>query len=161
MSFAAVNRHIVSTQVIEVAEGAGTTISFLATGSHYPIFETPGVVDVSGMEFHIGILRSGATAVTQVLASAGSTFALVFGDAGTTATGDTGADNVLTNEDDFSNTLTGWYTVHQARKAGGTSTTDLDADDWVNIQAVANATGLVGSVIAGAAFIYGKPGAIN
>jgi len=163
MSFAVMNAFVVSSQVFDIDDNGGTTSPSLATVQQYPIFCAPGVIDVSGMEFHMAIHRGVATAtvVAQAMASAASTVSVVYGDAGTTATGDAGA-NIMVGGPQFSNgAVDGGWQAHQAVKAAGTTTTDLDADDWISLQAIENATGLLGAVQAGAAFIYGKPGAIN
>jgi hypothetical protein len=163
MSFPVMNAHVSSSQVFDIDDNGATTMPSLATVQQYPIFAAPGVVDVSGMEFHIAIHRGTATAtvVAQAMASAASTVSIVYGDGGTTATGDAGA-NIMVGGAQFSNgAVDGGWGAHQAVKAAGTTTTDLDADDWINMQAIENATGLLGAVQAGAAFIYGKPGAIN
>ena len=60
-------------------------------------------------------------------------------------------------------TTSGGYTVHEAKSDTGTSTTDLDASDWVTLGIIANTndnTG-VGSAQTQVSFIYGKPGAID
>ena len=163
MSFAVMNAFVVSSQVFDIDDNGGTTSPSLATVQQYPIFCAPGVIDVSGMEFHMAIHRGVATAtvVAQAMASAASTVSVVYGDAGTTATGDAGA-NIMVGGPQFSNgAVDGGWQAHQAVKAAGTTTTDLDADDWISLQAIENATGLLGAVQGGAAFIYGKPGAIN
>jgi hypothetical protein len=113
------------------------------------------------LELAISLVTEAGTTETQDLASGASTLELTFFDYGTTATG--ASTSVLGGADAFSNTPTGGYTVHQGKKTDGTSTTDLDADDWVALGVVANATGVAfpGAIIAGAAFIYGIPGDIN
>ena len=108
---------------------AGSSHTFLSTGTYWPVANVPGVVDVTGMEFAIAMLAEAATTVGQDLASGASTVELTFFD----------------------------------METAGTSTTDLDADDWINLGVIANATGVarVGAVLAGVNFVYGKPGAIN
>ena len=159
MSFPVMNAQVAHSQVIEVLGDSATALPFLSTGTYHPQFNVPAPVDVTGMELAIALLYESATTITQVLASAASTLELTFFDMGTTATG--GTTNVLGGADAFSNTTTGGYTVHEAKKTDGTSTTDLDADDWVTLGIIANATTIAGSVHAGAAFIYGVPGDIN
>ena len=153
MGFPAINAHVTSQTLWPHDCNAQTSQLYLLTGAVYPLFSTPAIVDVSGMEFALGLLQDATatadpTVVLQSIASGASTVEILFGDGGTTATTDPGA-NYLTNADDFSNT--------------GTSTTDLDADDWVSLEAVANITGAagIGAVVAKTAFIYGKPAAIN
>ena len=140
---------------------AGSSHTFLSTGTYWPVANVPGVVDVTGMEFAIAMLAEAATTVGQDLASGASTVELTFFDMGTTATKAT--TNPLAGADAFSNTAAGGYTAHEAKKTAGTSTTDLDADDWIKLGVIANATGVagVGAVLAGVNFVYGKPGAIN
>lgn len=162
MSFPEVNAHVISTLMTAIELGAaGSAHPMLPTGIQYPLFNTPGVVDVSGMEFAVAMQAEASTGLTQDLASGASTVEFQFGDAGTTAT-QTASANHLINSDDLSNTRTGGYTVHEAVTSVGTSTTDLDADDWVNLHVVANATGDagVGAIQVKAAYVYGKPGAI-
>jgi hypothetical protein len=167
MGFPAINAHVTSQTLWPHDCNAQTSQLYLLTGAVYPLFSTPAIVDVSGMEFALGLLQDATatadpTVVLQSIASGASTVEILFGDGGTTATTDPGA-NYLTNADDFSNTVAGGYTAHGARVAAGTSTTDLDADDWVSLEAVANITGAagIGAVVAKTAFIYGKPAAIN
>lgn len=135
---------------------------FLPTGTVYPLFATPAVIDVTGMEFALALVGESATSQAQDLASGASTWEVAFMDMGSTATG--GTTNVLGGADGFSNTRTGGYTVHEGISGVvGTSTTDLDADDWTVLQVINNATGAdgVGTIIAGANFVHGKPAAIN
>ena len=161
MSLPVMNSHVVNTMVtLTGIGGGGTAIPFLPT-LQIPIFSTPGVVDVSGMEFAAAMVIEAATTLTQDLASGASTVVLNFGDAGTAAAGAASGNHLLSN-DTFSNSVTGAWTIHGANMANGTSTTDLDADDWVNLHVVANtsAVGGFGAVTMKAAFVYGKPGAI-
>ena len=57
MSFAVMNAFVVSSQVFDIDDNGGTTSPSLATVQQYPIFCAPGVIDVSGMEFHMAIHR--------------------------------------------------------------------------------------------------------
>ena len=61
---------------------------------------------------------------------------------------------------DSSNTRAGGFTTHEAVSASPSGTTDLDADDWLNLNVVANATDIAGVVQVQAKFIHGIPGAI-
>ena len=160
MSLPVMNSHVVSTMISVSGVGGDAGHQFVPT-IQIPMFSTPGVVDVSGMEFAIALVIEGGSTFTQTIASGASTVEFQFGDAGTSATG-TASGNHLISADDLSNTITGGWTVHEARMAVGTSTTDLDADDWVNLHVVANtsAVGGVGALTMKAAFVYGKPGAI-
>ena len=159
MSFPVMNAQVNHSQMIEVLGDSATAIPFLTVDKYHPQFNVPAPVDVTGMELAVALIYESATTVGQTLASAATTFVMKFFDMGTTATG--GTTNVLGGADAFSNTTTGGYTVHEAKKTDGTSTTDLDADDWVTLGIIANATTIAGSVHAGAAFIYGVPGDIN
>ena len=160
MSFPVMNAQVNHSQMIEVLGDSATAIPFLTVDKYHPQFNVPAPVDVTGMELAVALIYESATTVTQVNAGgAATTFVMKFFDMGTTATG--GTTNVLGGADAFSNSADGGYTVHEAKKTNGTSTTDLDADDWVTVAPTANATALVGSVTAGAAFIYGVPGDIN
>jgi hypothetical protein len=164
MSFPTMNAQSVSIEAIDIANNAVTSHAFLPTLAVFPIAAVPAVVDVSGMEL-VGALIVGLGTATdgskvQTTASAGSTLEIVWGDGGTTATADPGA-NLLEGGDIFSNTRAGGFTVHEGVRGAGTSTTDLDADDWVNMQALANTTAIAGAVTIGFNFVYGKPGAIN
>ena len=162
MAFPSNNAMTQHTLVTHVGIGdAGSSHTFLPTGTYWPVLNVPGVGDVTGMELALAMVAEAATTVTQDLASGASTVELTFFDMGTTASG--GTTNVLGGADAFSNTTSGGYTAHEAKKTAGTSTTDLDTDDWVTLGIIANATGVagVGAVMAGANFIYGKPGAIN
>lgn len=173
MSFPTMNAGVVSTEIMDLSNAAGSGgIPFLATARQIAIAPLPGVVDVSGMEFHMAINLTSATAPAQTLASAGSTVAFAFGDAGTTATGTASGNHLYipatTQVGADGSTLVGMfnartngYTVHEGVKSTGTSTTDLDADDWVSLHMIANATGLAGMITTGFAFVYGKPGQIN
>ena len=169
MSFPAMNAQVVSTEVFDMtgptAEGAHP---FLATASQYPLLCVPGVVDVTGIEFHLALVRTAATVIgQQTLGSADNTLRFAFGDTGTTATGTASGNHLYhaaTTESDLgglSNARTGGFDSHEGAKAAGTSTTDLDADDWVTLHIVANATQVAGAVQTGMSFVYGKPGAIN
>jgi hypothetical protein len=162
MAFPIMNAQVHSAEVYDMYNNAVTSHSFIPTIAIFPLAPLPGVVDVSGMELHVALISTGTsdTSKVQTLPSAASTVEIVFGDGGTSATADTGG-ALLEGGDKFSNTITGGFTVHQGFKGAGTSTTDLDADDWVTLQALANTSALVGSLQAGFSFIYGKPGSIS
>ena len=161
MSFPIMNASTEHTLVTHVGiGGAGSALPFLSTAVFHTLFNIPAAVDVTGMELAVAMLAEAATTITMDIASGASTVDFKFFDMGTTATG--GTTNILA-ADVFTNTPTGGYTVHEARKTDGTSTTDLNADDWVTLGIIANATGVtgVGAMFAGAAFIYGVPGDLN
>ena len=162
MSFSIMNANVVSTFVGDVGiGGADTPFMMLPTGNAYPLFSTPGVVDVTGMEFAISLVTVANTAKTQTIASVASTLELMIGDGGTTATA-AASDNFLIDADSFSNTVTGGWTIHEAKTAGGaTTSTDLDSDDFVNLHITANASDIAGAVMVKAAYVNGKPGSIS
>lgn len=165
MSFPPTNAHVVSMQVQDWDESAGTGQFHLETGIQHPLFNTPGVVDVSGMEFAIAINQVAGTGLEQTIASGASTVEFRFGDGGTTATQTASANHLASSAAtgvDFSNSRTGGWTTHEAVSGLGTSTTDLDADDWVLLHTIANLTTAegIGSVHVKVAFIYGNPSAI-
>lgn len=135
-----------------------TSHSMLTTGQHN-LFSVPGVVDVSAMEFSMSLSALASTLLTRVLASAASTAVVTFSDGG--AAGDATAAAVLFSQDSMSNSLTNGFEANVPLDVTGTSSTDLDADDWVNFRVVQNATSLIGGVNAVASYIYGKPGGIN
>lgn len=165
MGFPIMNAHSQMTFLTGRVDSATTDPDahlFLPTGNVYPLFASPAVIDVTGMEFALALTGEAATTQAADLASGASTWEIAFLDMGSTATG--GTTNVLGGADGFSNTRTGGYTVHEGISGVlGTSTTDIDADDWTVLQVVANATGAVGvgSIVAGVNFIHGKPGGIN
>ena len=159
MSFPYMHAMSVSRLLTQVHNNAVTSTSFLTTGQHN-LFSVPGVVDVSGMEFSMSPSANANTTVTRVVASAASTAVVTFSDGG--ATGDATGAAVLFSQDNMSNSLTGGFPANTPIDAAGSSTTDLDADDWVNFRVVQNATGaLLGGVNAAVNYIYGKPGALN
>jgi hypothetical protein len=146
-----------------VANGVSSTVGGflgnLPTGQ-YNVFSVPGVVDVSGMEFSMG-LRLGGLSGTPGLSGAtdsASSATMTFSDGG--PTGDaTGAAALFTAITD-----TAGFVARVPRDVAGTSSTDLDADDWVNWHLTINpnttdaGAAMVDLVVA---YIYGKPGAIN
>ena len=158
MAFPSNNAEIAGRLFGNVANNAVTTHAFLLTGQHN-WFSTPAVIDVSGMEIAMSIEQEAATTITRTTAGgAASTAVFTLSDGG--ASGDATGAAVLVSGDSFSNSITGAFPINYPIDATGTSTTDLDADDWVNFRAIANATGLVGTMSVTAAYVYGKPGAL-
>ena len=140
-----------------------STFPFLKAGTYFPVLNVPAVVDVTGMEFSLSVVAEAATTVAQDIAggAASTVFNVRFFDMGSTATG--GTTNQLVDGEAFCATVAGGYTVHEAKSDTGTSTTDLDASDWVTLGVIANTadnTG-VGSAQTQVSFIYGKPSTIN
>ena len=137
------------------AEHVSTIVSDDAvTGENYNWFRTPAVVDVSGMEFSYGLQ-------TKTINAAASTSIFTMTVVDGSATGDAVATTAvlhatLTNATTQS-TIT-WPDL-TPETSNGTSATDLDVDDYVNVvttTAGANATGL--TIMA--SYIHGKPAGI-
>jgi len=158
MAFPSNNAEIAGRLFGNIANNAVTSHAFLLTGQHN-WFSTPAVIDVSGMEIAMSIEQEALTTVTRTTASAASTAVFTLSDGG--ASGDATGAAVLVSGDSFSNSITGAFPINYPIDATGTSTTDLDADDWVNFRAIQNATGLVGTMNVTVAYVYGKPGVIN
>jgi hypothetical protein len=120
------------------------------------VMSVPGVIDVSGMEFSIGLWRDSISgSVTLQAATGGSQVTVTLSDGG--ASGD--AKSILATA--ISNTAA--FVAAVPKDTTGTSTTDLDADDWVNFHVTAQPTTVSGISAAHLAlsYLYGKPGAIN
>lgn len=164
---------ILNAETIETIMTNGRAISATAANNtahveiaslSYPLFEVNGVVDVSGMELAIATLLGSATTDVQTLASGVTTVVFKPHDGNTNGGGATD-NNEMFAVTDFSNSATGassWTVVHGAMHAVGTGTTDLDADDWVNMDVAANASG-VGPGVAQVSgyFVHGKPSTLN
>lgn len=164
MSFPVVNAKAVGSLLTNGrALGASANKAELLSLS-YPIFSVNGVVDVSGMEMAIATHLDSTTGNVQALASGTTTVVFKPHDGNTNGGGATD-NNEFFAVTDFSNSATGaasWTVAHGAMRAIGTSTTDLDADDWVNIDVAVNTTG-VGPGVAqvAAVYIYGKPAVLG
>lgn len=163
MSFPIMNAHVAAPS-LSMARGNSTITKAFEVVSH-PLFQVPAVVDVSGMELAIATQLDGLTGTGQTLASGTTTVVYKPHDGNTNGGGATD-NNEFFAVNDFSNSATGassWTVVHGAMRAVGTGTTDLDADDWVNldIAAMASAAAGHGAIAVSVAFIYGKPAAIN
>lgn len=167
MSFPYMNAQSLSQTFGGIKEAAATTIPFLATGQHN-MAQMPGVIDVSGMEFAFSLMFTSATgAPARFLITAASTAVFVMADGGPTgdATGGAGLFAGSGAAGLWSNSLNdgglgSTASPNQPLDAAGSSSTDLDADDWLNLRVIANATGLVGIASVHANYIYGKPGGI-
>lgn len=125
----------------------------------YNLSSVVGVVDVSAMEFSIAVEWDATIANARGLVTGAATAELGASDGG--PTGD--ATTVAALFADLTNTVTARWKANVPVDVAGTSTTDLDADDWVNIHVNTAVSGTTG---AGAAdyvmsYIYGKPGGIN
>lgn len=157
MSFPYANENTKSVTLMGVASEATTTAMLKALA--YPGFQVGRPVDVSGMEIAIAIALAAATTAANSIASGTTTVVFKPYDGGTSASAATD-NNELMAVTDFSNSVTGGWTAHESKKAVGTSTTDLDADDFVNLDVAANISGAagVGAVVMSAHFVYGVPG---
>jgi hypothetical protein len=156
MTFPAMNAKTVSSVWFPGTATSGTIAFALATGP-MNAFSVPAVVDVSGMEFSICMVADSITGASLLEAQTGSTLGLAFSDGG--PTGDNTTVTVLFSA--LTNTVAFDDTV--PRDVSGSSTTDLDADDWVNFHITAQTTtvakaGVVRGVVS---YLYGKPAAIN
>ena len=134
-------------------------VEAVIVGQH-SLFSLPGVVDVSGMEFSVGVLADAISGTPGKDADAtdGSLTAIAFSDGG-----QTGATTVAELYAATSFTTSVAFAVNVSRDSSGTSTTDLDADDWVNFYLKTKPTTVAGiaQYNVEASYIYGKPGAIN
>ena len=141
---------------------------YLATGQHN-LCSVPAVVDVSAMEFALSLGVLANTVVARYLAATGAcTVQLTMADGGVSGEPTTVvplfAGSLIWS--DHLTTLTTTVVQDMLRSnvgidAAGTSATDLDADDWLNLDVMGNATGLLGLANINANFVYGKPGMIN
>ena len=140
----------------------GTTNGSIIEPDQYLGFHVPRPVDVSGLQVGLGINLAGGTPVAAGVGIPSGTTTVVMNpyDGGTTGSAPSGTNNLFGN-DDFSNSIAGGWTFHSAQNAIGTSTTDLNADDWVNIDFAANITGVggFGQAVFSAHILYGVPGA--
>lgn len=153
---------------INAMNAKGRIIGIAPTGpgilaGNYPLFDVSAPVDSSGMELAFVSQVDNSTVGSQAMATGTTTVVLKPYDAATTAQGATTA-TPLFAKTDFSNSATGansWTGSHNAMKGVGTTTTDLDADDWVNVE-VANITGTAGFGVIGwtAFFVHGVPGSV-
>ncbi len=144
----------------------GSPTGFIAGG--YPLFQVSSPVDVTGLEFAIAGHGAAGTALLAAQATAGDTVNMQPYDGTTTASGVTGNNPLIVTVSaaaGFGNSISGtnsWTGKHAARKSIGTSTTDLDADDWVNLDVQANLTGAggFGEIAWTAFFVHGVPGGV-
>lgn len=141
------------------ASESGITEAII-TGQHN-LFSLPGVVDVSGMEFSVGILADALSGSPGKGADAtdASLTAIAFSDGGPTGDATTVAE--LYAASTFTTSVA--FAANVPRDAGGTSATDLDADDWVNfyLKTVPGTVAGIAQYNIEASYVYGKPGSIN
>lgn len=150
--------------VLPAPQGAVATCGLSPISGEYPLFNVSSPVDASGLEFAIVNIMDATTAGTQTMATGATTVVAKPYDGATTAAAASG-NNELFAATDFSNTVTGansWTGAHAAAKHVGTSTTDLDADDWVNLDwaVVLTGTGGIGDTGWAAFFVHGVPGSV-
>jgi hypothetical protein len=162
MAFPSNNAKSVSRLVMSSAVATATGIlERILTGQAGNLFSVPGVVDVSGMEFSVGVLMDSGSGTKGIEASTADTSRLevTFEDGG--ASGDNATAAQLFSASTLSST-TAWV-AYVPKDAAGTTATDLDADDWVNFLIASNATTVPGIGVAEVAvgYIFGKPGVIN
>jgi len=99
------------------------------------------------------------TPTKEVDAVDASLTAMSFSDGGPTGDATTVAELFAAS----SNTTSVAWALNVPRDSAGTSTTDLDADDWVNFYvktAPTTVAGMAAATIVGN-YIYGKPGSIH
>lgn len=165
MSFPYANaRGITITHLGLTGDASVSTALTLVVGMHN-IAQLPDVVDVSAMEFSAAIAQNAATGAPVRFAVTGaSTASFTFADGG--PSGDATAAAVLVGATEWTNAAEKAFgssaSPNQPLDAAGTSTTDLDADDWFNLKVIANVTGAggFGALHLNANYVYGKPGGI-
>jgi hypothetical protein len=158
MSFPYMNTESVTKSLIGSAMSTIIAYDTLPSGQ-YNIMSVPGVVDVSAMEFSIGIRYDAAGTKTFGAVTGASTILIGAADGG--ASGD--ATSVAALFADISNTVTAIFAANVPVDVAGTSATDLDVDDWVNGHVGTSITGTTGAgaVDVAIGYLYGKPGGIN
>ena len=163
MAFPVMNAQVVSRLVGDgnINNTVNHYVKELTTGQHN-LFSVPAVVEVSGMEFSLGVVSS-ATDGSKGLASetGASAFKPVMSDGG--PTGDATGAAVLFGDESSLSATGGAYAANVSKDVTGTSTTDLDADDWVNLRVTINGATVdgAGNVNTQVSYVYGKPGAIS
>ena len=126
------------------------------TGENYNWFKTPAVVDASGMEFAYGV-----QAKTINAAASASIFTVTPVDGGATGELVATTGNILhatASNGPTTSTLT--FADLSPEVVNGTTTTDLDADDFVNIVTTTAGTAATGLTVM-CDYIHGKPAGIN
>jgi hypothetical protein len=159
MSFPSMNAKSVAIRVSGATSTTTTGVmGALATGPHN-LLSVPAPVDVSGMEWSFSVAADSITGANgmELSTADASRLQITLADGG--PTGDATATAILAAV--ISNTVAFVDTV--PRDVTGTSTTDLDADDWVNLQITAQPGTIAGAGIVhvNTNYIYGVPGAIN
>ena len=139
MSFNYTNAHT-NSQAVTGAQGS----------ANINWFKVSGVVDVTAMEFTFGLGTTEAAASASI-----KTFTVVDGG----ATGELVATTAALTASQANATADSNWTAVTPRRATGTSSTDLDADDYVNVVYTDVGTATTGAHT-GASWIYGKPATI-
>jgi hypothetical protein len=158
MSFPYMNAQSVSRTVSRGVAATTTGIAASIPTGPYNLFSVPGTVDVSAMEMSIGVIADSISGSTILAIQTGSPLTVSFSDGANCGANTTVSLLVAA----IGNTVAAFAdTIPQ--DMAGTSTTDLDADDWVNFHVTANPTTIPGVGVYGVNvnYIYGKPGAIN
>lgn len=119
------------------------------TGDNMNWFKVPAVVDVSGMEFAFSLGTTKAAASASIF-----TMTVVDGGTGVTVATTGALFSTITNSSGDSA-----WTALTPRMSNGTSSTDLDADDFVNMNSSTAGTAATGA-FASVSYIYGKPASI-
>jgi hypothetical protein len=119
------------------------------TGDNMNWFKVPLVVDVSGMEFAFSLGTTKAAASASIF-----TMTAVDGATGATVATTGALFSTITNSSGDSA-----WTALTPRTSNGTSSTDLDADDYVNMNSSSVGTAATGA-FASVSYIYGKPASI-
>jgi hypothetical protein len=132
----------------------------IASGQHN-LFSVPGVVDVSGMEFSVGIAADALSGTPGKGADAtdASLTAVSFSDGGPSGDATTVAELYAAT----AMTSSVAWAARVPKDSNGTSVTDFDADDWVNLyqKTIPASVAGIAAYDLEASYIYGKPGAIN
>jgi hypothetical protein len=125
----------------------------------YTFFSVPAVVDVSAMEFSVAVEWDATIANARGCVTGNAVLELNATDGG--PTGD--ATTIAALFANLSNSVAGRWVLNVPVDVAGTSTTDLDADDVVNIHVntAVSGTTSAGAVDYAVAYIYGKPGGVN
>ena len=150
--------------VLPHPQGSVATCGLAPVTGEYPLFQVSSPVDASGIEFAIVNILDASTIGSQSMVTGTTTVVAKPYDGATTAAA-ASDNNELFAVTDYSNSATGansWTAAHGASKRVGTSTTDLDADDWVNLDwaIVLSGTGGIGDTGWSAFFVHGVPGAV-
>lgn len=159
MAFPTMNANTVARMYLgsTAATTAASALGLMNTGPNN-LVSVPAVVDVSGMEYSFGVAFDSAGAAGLGASTNDASAAdVALTDGG--ATGDNTTVSVLAT----ALTATVAFTAQVPRDVTGTSTTDLDADDWINVSLTGQPTTVAGVAVLDVSlnYIFGKPGSIN